>query len=99
MTTKLTCTAQHPETGVLTFVYECGGRIINFTCTAEELEVWTKSASNVTEMCDAPFKTGPGIFDHPIMSFALYSLYMQIGGNEELVGAELNITAPMKVQP
>ena len=47
-------------------------------------------------MMDAPFKTGPGIFDHPVISFALFSLNMMLGGNEELVGAEYAITAKVK---
>lgn len=96
MSAKLTCTAKHPETGVCTFVYECGGRIVNFTAPFEELESWWKSCATLDQMTDAPFKTGPGIFDHPIISFVLYSMVMMVGGDEELVGAEYSVTAPKK---
>lgn len=97
MSTKLTCTAQHPETGICTFVYVNGTRILNFTASFAEIDTWCKNAVTMMEMCDAPFPTGPGIFDHPVISFALYSLVMQLGGNEELVGAELSMTANQKV--
>lgn len=99
MTAKLTCKARDPETGVLTFEYTCDRRIITFTAPVEEMESWWKACKTVDDMTDAPFKTGPGIFDHPVISFALFSLNMMIGGNEEMVGAEFSVNANTKVQP
>lgn len=98
MSAKLTCKAKDPETGICTFDYQCDRRVVTFYAPFEELESWWKSCKTIDEMTDAPFKTGPGIFDHPVISFALFSLVMMIGGNEELVGAEFNVTAPNKVQ-
>lgn len=98
MSAKLTCKAKDAETGICTFDYTCDSRVITFYAEFEELETWWKGCKTIDEMTDAPFKTGPGIFDHPVISFALFSLVMMIGGNEDLVGAEYNVTAPKKVQ-
>lgn len=97
MSAKLTCTAKHPETGICTFVHELDGRVLNFTASFEEIESWWKSCTTLDQMTDAPFPTGPGIFDHPVISFALYSMVMMIGGQEDLVGAEYSVVAPKKV--
>lgn len=101
MSLKLKCTGKD-QNEVHTFVctgvaYE--GREFTFAVPFAELEAWSKKATTMIEMMDAPFNTGPGIFDHPIASFALYSMVMSLGGNEELVGAELSLTANKKVTP
>ena len=98
MSAKLICRAKDAETGICTFDYTSNGRTITFYPEFEELESWWKSCTTLAEMLDASFKTGPGIFDHPVLSFALYSLVMMIGGNEELVGAEYTVTAPQEVK-
>lgn len=104
MSAKIICKSKDPETGVCTFVYSQStpsdkNRVVEFTAPYAELETWFKSASTIEDMTDAPFKTGPGIFDHPVISFCLFSLVMMVGGNEDLVGAEFNVTATRKVQP
>ena len=99
MSAKLICKAKDPETGVCTFEYQCDRRVITFTAPFEELETRWKGCKTIDEMTDAPFKTGPGIFDHPVISFCLFSLVMMIGGNEDLVGAEYTVTANEKVKP
>ncbi len=98
MSAKLTCKSKDPETGVCTFTFEYPGdkRVITFSAPFEEIENWWKGCKTIDQMMDAPFKTGPGIFDHPVISFALFSLSMMLGGNEELVGAEYAITAKVK---
>ena len=96
MSLKLKCTGRD-EKGVLTFV--CTGvgypnREFTFTAAETAVDDWSKKAVTMVDMCDAPFQTGPGIFDQPITCFALYALVMSIAGDEDLVGAEYVINAP-----